>query len=168
MICFIICHDDFRPMDKGSTDKLQLVRTKIQCITFFDNLSVWCNISTIQILQHVKRHGRCHNSCFRILFQESRNACRVIRLHMLHDQICRFVITQYRSNVTKPFFRKMAINRIHDGSLFINNNIRIVCHAFRYDILTFKQIDIMVIDTDITNILCDFHVFFPFSIRSLL
>ena len=76
---------------------------------------------------------------------------------MLDDQIIRMTVTKYGCDVVQPLMGEMSIDGIHNSDFFIKDHIRIIGHAIRYNILSLKQINLMVIDTYISDIVCDFH-----------
>ena len=86
---------------------------------------------------------------------------------MLDDQVIRLAVTQNFCDITQPFLCKVDIYRIHNGNLIIHDNIGIICHAIGNDILTFKQVNLMVIYTDIKNgvgYMVQCHCLYPPSI----
>ena len=84
----------------------------------------------------------------------------MIRLHMLNHDVIRCPACKLRFQLCKPFICKILIHRIHNGNFLIHDHIRIICHAIWHNILSLKQIDLMVIHTDILNIICNCHFFF--------
>ena len=48
---------------------------------------------------------------------------------------------------------EVPVSRIHHSHLLVQNDIGIVSHAFRHDIHSFKQVDLMIIDPDIPDII---------------
>jgi hypothetical protein len=75
----------------------------------------------------------------------------MIRLHMLDYQIVRR--TDGFLYLADPLICKVSVNGIHDSSLFTFYYIRVVCHTFRYDVVALKQIDVMIVDTNIQDII---------------
>ena len=76
---------------------------------------------------------------------------------MLNDQIIRLTSIQRFVHIGKPLLCKMDIYGIHDRSLLIHDQIGIVGHTVRHLILSFKQVYLMVIDTDVGDRVCYSH-----------
>ena len=81
----------------------------------------------IHASEEVFHHGKglciCNNGCIRICFHEIFDVCRMIRLHMLYNQIIRLCSIQDFGNISKPFFCEVCIYRIHNCDLFIFDHI---------------------------------------------
>ena len=59
--------------------------------------------------------------------------------------------------IAQPLIGELHVHGIHDGDLLVQNDIGIVSHAERDNILTFEEINLMIIDTDILDRICDLH-----------
>ena len=81
----------------------------------------------------------------------------VIRLHVLHDEVIRLPAVQRGFQIIQPLFGEILIHRVHNGDLFIQNDIRIVSHAVGDGVLSLKQVDFMVIYTNVANIVGNGH-----------
>ena len=81
----------------------------------------------------------------------------MIGLHVLHDQIIRLSAVQDFLQITEPLIGKFHVHSVHDSDLLVHDDIGIVCHAERDNILTFKQVDLMIIDADILDRICNLH-----------
>jgi len=154
----VVCNHNLRPVYHRSEYEGQNVFSKRKglAILYFQFLS-----GEIHLGEKVFHHGKgfcvCNNGCFRICFYEVFNIRRVIRLHMLHDQVIRFSAIQCFRNICQPFIRKVCIYGIHNCRFFIENYVRIVCHAVRHSVLTFKKVYLMIVDSRVDNILCNLH-----------
>ena len=82
---------------------------------------------------------------------------RMVGLHMLHHQIIRLTAVQSVLQIVQPGMGKAGIHRIHDSDLLIQDHIGIISHTVGDNVLTFKQVDLMVINANILNIVCDIH-----------
>ena len=76
---------------------------------------------------------------------------------MLHHQIVRGAARQHRRQIVQPFRAEMRLYGVHHRDLFIQNHIGIVGHAIGNLELSLKMCDLMVIDTDVMDILGDLH-----------
>ena len=88
---------------------------------------------------------------------EAHYVCRMIRLHVLNDKIIGLSAVKRIGKIIKPFVTEPCVNRIHDSDFLINYNIRIICHSVFNNVLTLKKVDIMVINTNVFNVLCNIH-----------
>ena len=77
---------------------------------------------------------------------------------MLHDQIVRLSVAQDRCQICKPLLTEMLIHSVHDSDLFIHDDIGIVCHSERYYVLSLEQIDLVIVNSDVFDIICYLHI----------
>ena len=149
----VVSHDDLRPVDHGSGNEAESVLAEGQGIAFAHGHLAGCEIHIEKVLNHPKRLGGSHDFCRGIGLQKADEAAGVIRLHVLSDDVIGCSLTQNAFDVVQPDFREMGVHRIDDGNLFIDNHIGIVGHTVGNTILALKQVNCMVVNTDITNIL---------------
>ena len=76
---------------------------------------------------------------------------------MLNYKIVRASVTQNILDIINPLVCKSDVDGIHNRNLFIKNDIRIIRHSVFYDVLSFKKVNVVVVDADILYILCNFH-----------
>ena len=154
----VVCNHNLRPVYHRSEYEGQNVFSKRKglAVLYFQFLSGEIHLGE-KVFHHSKGFCICNNGCFRICFYEVFNICRVIRLHVLYDQVIRLSAIQCFRNIFQPFIRKVCIYGIHNCSFFIENYVRIVCHAVRHFVLTFKQVYLMIVDSRVDNILCNLH-----------
>ena len=81
----------------------------------------------------------------------------MIRLHMLNDQIIRLPCAEGFCHVVKPFVGEFPVDGIHHGGLLIENYVGIVGHSVRDDVLPLKEIDLMIVDADVADVVCNLH-----------
>ena len=108
-------------------------------------------------LHHRKSLGGRNNGSIGINFQELCHVGGMIRLHMLDNQIIRGSAFQSLGNIIQPRLGKELIYSVHNSDLIIQNSIGIVAHAIGNNILSFEQIDLMVIHAKITNVIGNKH-----------
>ena len=75
----------------------------------------------------------------------------MIRLQMGDYQISRLLVTQNSCQIGKPLVGRTGIHRIHNGNLFVHDDVRVVGNTVRNHILAFKQIERLVVYADIQN-----------------
>ena len=81
----------------------------------------------------------------------------MVGLHVLHNQIIGLALTQRLVQIVQPLKLKVAVNRIHHGDFLVTDHIGVVCHAVGNHILTLKQVDFVVVHTNIDDVVCHFH-----------
>ena len=126
------------PMHHGRHHKLQRMRAQAQRGIFGGHHAPRRFIPAIKLAHHRKRLSRCHHLRGGICVQKTGNIGRMIRLHMLHDQIIRLPPIQYGGQVLHPFIAEPCVHGVHNRNLFIHNHIRIVCHPMGHGILALK------------------------------
>ena len=107
-------------------------------------------------MHHHKGLGVAHHGNLGILFYKSLNGGGVVRLHVLHYQIIRQAGTQNLVDVLQPLFSLAGIDGVHNRDLVVKNHIRIVGHAVGHDVLTFKQVHIVIVAAYIKNSIGNF------------
>ena len=88
---------------------------------------------------------------------EIRDIGRVIRLHMLDDQIIRSAGSKHPLNVVQPFMGEMCVDGVKNSCFFVKNHVGVVGNAVLDRILSLEQIHGMVIDAYVLDIVCNFH-----------
>ena len=84
----------------------------------------------------------------------------MIRFQVMNHQVIRFAASKSGIQIGEPFANLVSIHRVGHGNLFVNDDIRIVGHAFGHNILALEQIDIAIVNANVldisTKILHDF------------
>ena len=120
----VICNHNFRPVNHRCKYKCQDMFAQCQTLSVSNNQFFAFQLHTSEeIFHHGKSLCICNNSRIRICFHEVFNVCRMIRLHMLYNQIIRLCSIQDFGNISKPFFCEVCIYRIHNCDLFIFDHI---------------------------------------------
>ena len=88
----------------------------------------------------------------------------VVGLHVVDNQIVGPPAFQNGFDIVHPLVGEILIDRIHDGNFLIEDRIGVVGHTVGDNVLAFKQVDIMVIHADVTDIFCNGHKLSPFVI----
>ena len=123
----------------------------------YNNLSV-LEIRAEEILHHgIGFFGRNNFGVFKILHEIS-DVGRMIRLHMMDNQIVGLPSAQLFFNVDQPLTAEIHIHCIHNSDFLVKNHVGIISNAIRNFVLTFKKVNLMIIDTDILDIFCNVHI----------
>ena len=153
----IVGNDDLRPMDHRRRYERQGMLAQIQRIPFSHHDAAIRKVGGEKVLHHSKGFGGGHDLRLRISLGKVHNIGRVIRLHMLDDQIIRHSCAQSVLDIIQPLVGESAVYGIHDGDFFIQDRIGVIGDAIGHLILSFKQIDFPVADSDIADVTCDIH-----------
>ena len=81
----------------------------------------------------------------------------MIGLHMLNDQIIGLSAFESIFNIVKPLVCKSGVHRIHYRYLFIYYGVGIIGYTVWHLILSFKKIDLVVVDADVFDIVSNCH-----------
>ena len=143
---------DFRPVHHRGSDKLQRVRAELQRVAFFDDQpAVFVSIS-VKVLHHIKRLSGCRDNSLWIFLHKTGNIGRMIRLHMMDNEIISRPPAKSIFHFAEPFSPETCLNRVAHRRFLIQNHIRIIRHPFRHNILPLKQVYVVIIHADIKNI----------------
>ena len=150
LLSALISHNYFRPVNKRRPNYIKRVLSKLYLIAFLKHDLSLREIRTKEILHHIKRTNRCRNLRIRILLCKHLNISRMIRLHMMSNQVIRLSSVKLLVQFGEPFISKVTINSIKHRNFFINNHIRVVRHSIRHIKLPLKKINLMIINTNIS------------------
>ena len=112
---------------------------------------------TEEVFHHAEGLGIGDDGGVRINLHEVVDVCRMIRLHVLDDEVIGFGSVQDRCDVIQPFMGEISIYSVHNGDLFILDHIGVVSHAVGNHILSLKQVYLVIVDAYIKNIIGYFH-----------
>ena len=116
-----------------------------------------------KLADHLKCLRVADDHALRILFGKRRDGSRVVRFHVLDNQVVRRRVFQDRCDILKPFLRLALVNRVHDRCLLVTDDVRVVRHSKRHIEMPFKKVNIVIIRADINNAVCYtcIHRIFP-------
>ena len=81
----------------------------------------------------------------------------MVGLHVLDNEIVGRRRPEERLDVAEPLVNEILVDRVEHGYLLVEDDVRIVRHAAFDGVLAFKQVDVVVIDADITDVIGDLH-----------
>ena len=157
LVLAVIGHHDFRPVHHGCEHECEDMAAQNELFAVLDDLLLHSRVLSIELLHEGECFGVSDNNCIGIHFEEAGDIGGMIGLHVLHDQIIGLSAVKNCRQVVKPFLAKALVNSIHDRDLLIHDDIGIVCHSKRHNILSLKQINFMIIYTNILDIICNSH-----------
>ena len=91
----------------------------------------------------------------RVGSRELRDVRGVVGLHVVDDEIVHAI--RRRRDVPEPLVAEARVDRVHHGDLLALDYIGIVGHAERNLELAFEKVDVMIVDADIHDIICNLH-----------
>ena len=144
-----VSHHHFRPMHKRRSDKAERQPTEVKLVTIMNSARALHRDAFVELLHEEKGFFRCQNLRLRIRLTESANRTTMIGLHMLHNQIIGLATFQRSCQFLQPFVGLTRVNRIHYRNLLSSQQITVIAHSFRQFILTFKEVQLGIITTDI-------------------
>ena len=117
--CAVVSYHNFRPVHHRSKDKGKLMGAERKCtaVFYFDFASL--KVEFKEVLDHVECFFVGNNRSVRINFEEICHVCRMVRLHMLDDQVIRCTSVKDLLDIVKPFMREIGIHGIHNRDLVI-------------------------------------------------
>ena len=92
----------------------------------------------------------------------------MVRLHVLDDEIIRLAIPEDISDVLEPLIAEIHVHRVPDGDFVTWNQIGVVGHPQRNNILPLKKINLMVIHADIPDVSTNRHVHFRLHMSAII
>ena len=134
------------------------MRAQLELVAVLDDQLLHGGIKIKELSHEGKGLGVSDYSRVGIDIEEIEDICGVVRLHMLHDQVIGLTAAQNFAEFSEPLICKFYIHGIHDGDLLVHDDVGIVGHAVGDYILALKQIDDMIVDTDVLDRICDLHI----------
>ena len=156
----VIRNHNLWPMYHRCKYKGKLMIAKRQCSTIFHLDLFAFQIQFKEVVNHIHGFPGSYYGRIWINFQKIRNISCMVRFHVLYNQIIRFTSFQNLLNIVQPLVSKLCIYGIHNCNLLIQNHIGIVRHSIWHFILSFKQVDMVIIYSNIFNRICNFHYHF--------
>ena len=100
------------------------------------------------------REGLCARDDRRLRIRrgELRHVGGVVRLHVLDDQVVDGRVADLRPDVPQPLVAEARVDGVKDDGLPVLDEIGVVGHSVRHDVLAFEQVDVMVVDADVLDI----------------
>ena len=81
----------------------------------------------------------------------------MIRFHVLDNEIIRCFAAQFRFQIAEPLLAETAVDGVQHRNLFIKDDVGVVRHTVGDVKLSFKQIDLVIVNTNVTDIVGNIH-----------
>ncbi len=158
LLSSLIAHHNLGPVNHRSRIEGQRMLAKLQHIALFNHLDLIGNAALIKLRNHLGSTSTANHHSRGVLRTEGSNVCRMIRLHVVHNQVIRSALTKHLSQVRKPLLGATCINGVKNSNLLVQNHIRVVRHAFFKHVLTLKNIQVQVVATNVLNCVANHQV----------
>ena len=76
---------------------------------------------------------------------------------MLNHKIVRLSSTERLGNIVQPLVRERGVHRVHHRHLLVANEIRVVRHALRHNVVTLEKVDVVIVNAYVKYIVCNSH-----------
>ena len=130
---------------------------QIQGVAFAHNDAAVGIIGTEEVLHHTESLEGGYYGGFGVQIHEVGHIGSMIRLHVLHDQIVGLAVAQNLLQIIQPLVGEVLIYGIHNGDLVVQDHIGIVGHTVGHNILALEQIYLMVVYTDVFDVVGNEH-----------
>ena len=123
LVLCVVSHHDLRPVNHRRKDKIQLMLAERERVAVFDGKRIFDEIPAVEVLYHresliVADYHGVGISCGKL-----RDARRVVGLHVLNYEIIGLPAGESRFKIFEPFGGEVPVHRVHDGNLFVENDI---------------------------------------------
>ena len=126
--------------------------TQFECIALLHSDDTPLEVETLEeVGQHLHSLSATHQLQARILLQHPCDECRMVGFHVMGYQIVWLATIERSRQVSLPLLSFATIGSIHHSYLVIVNQIGIITHALRHNILALKEIDVEIVNTDILD-----------------
>ncbi len=88
-----------------------------------------------------------------IFIEKSHDRAAVVWLHVLENKIVRLPAAERRREFGHPLPCHACIDRVHHRNPVALDQVTVIAHTFRDNILAFKKINIYVVNSDVSDIL---------------
>ena len=157
----VIGDHDLGPVDHGGHIEAQSVAAQGKGVALCHGDAALGTVSAEELLHHDEGLAGGDDGGLGIEPEEIGNVGRMVRLHVLHDQIVRLSAAEDGLQIVQPFVGETGVHRVHDGDLLVQNDVGIVGHAVGHRVLTLEQVHLMVVYTDIKNVVGNAHWLIP-------
>ena len=146
----------------------RLARAEFQRIAFLNHQYFRVDAGE-ELAQHFQGHRSGNERAGGVFLQGFGDERRVVRFHVVRHQIIRRAAVEDFLQIGLPGVGDIGIGRIHYGDFFTVDDVGIVRHSLREDILAFEEVQREVIDPDIAYSASDLsdHLHMRFEVTNL-
>ena len=132
--------------------------TQVEHVALFDDHLTLGVVGAKVVDHHAEGAHAGHYLCLGVALHKGGDASRVIRLHVMDNQVVGRTSIERGLEVAEPLVNKTTIDRIGDGDLFAQDNVAVVCHTvLGHIVLALEQVNVVIVDANVADILGDLH-----------
>ncbi len=149
----VVRDDDFGPVDHRRRDERELVDAEVERVALLHDETAVGKIVAKEILHHAERGRGRDDDGRRIGGEELRHAGGVVRLHVLDDEVVGGLPAEDAGDVGGPGIVEAAVHGVHHGRLLAaQDDVAVVGHAARDDVLPLEKIDVVVVHAHVFDV----------------
>ena len=154
----LVGEEHLGPVNVGGADKGQAVAAQIEHIALFDDHFALGEVGAKVVDHHAESTHAGHDLRPGIALHKGSDTGGVIGLHVMDDQVVGRTAIEHGLEVAEPLVDKASVDRIGDSDFIAQDNIAVVCHAvLGHVVLALEQVNVVIVDTDVADILGDLH-----------
>ena len=119
----VIGDDDFRPMDHGGGHEGERMLAEGERVAFGDDDAAVFIVCSEEVLHHRESLGGGDDGRRLVGVHEGGDVARVVRLHVVDDQIVGGFAAEHVFDVAEPFVAEADIDGVDDGGLAVNDGV---------------------------------------------
>ena len=151
LLAGFIAHHDLRPVDHGRHDESEGVAAQGEGVPLLHGDGPVGPAAGEVFGQHGEGLGVAYHLHLREFLQQKPDAARVIRLQVLNHQIVGAAALELGVHILQPPVRRPAVHGVHDGNLFVQDQVGVVGYAVGDGVLALKKVDGGIVRADIAD-----------------
>ena len=161
-LALLVADHDLRPVHHWRGDEVKCVLAERQRRALTDDEAVVGKVAAEELRHHAESLVVGDNGHGGVGFDKARDVGGVVGLHVMYDEVIGLTSGEDAVEVIEPLVGEMRVNGIHDGDFIVEDDVGIIGHAVSDLILSLEQVDVMVIDADVSDIFRQWHRGAPF------
>ena len=139
-------------MDHGRCNEPEAVFAQLQRVPFLDRQSTAGDVGSVEELaEHLDGLGAGDEGHVGITVHHPGDERGMVWLHVVHDEVVGLAAAEGFREIGLPFFFLADVGGVQDGYLPVEDQIGIVGHAFRDDVLALEKVEAGVVHSDILD-----------------
>ena len=149
LLAGLIADHHLGPVHHGGKDEVQGVAAQAEGVAVLDgDAAAGLDGAGEEVFQIGKGLGVAHHLHGGVLGGQAGHVGRVVRLHMGHHQVIGGLAGQLGLQSLHPRVGGAGVHRVHDGGLFVPDQVAVVADAAGDGVLALKQIEGGIVDAD--------------------
>ena len=151
-------------MNHSSREELQSVLTQGECAAIFHHNGTFCWKSYAKKTgNHLESLCTCHHLDVRISIEHELHIRRMVGFHVAHNQIVWLTVFESTLQILHPVNGLASIDGVENRYFLIYDKIGIIGNTFWNSILTFEEVKLLVVGTNILDAWSN-HIFSHFNL----